>query len=197
MSASTPTRRHDRFSSKSRRAAVPRLPSGLKPGMMAPQGMVDLYFETFIVYFVVKVVLPSLKQGGAVKSSIIRALLTLTATGAIVAGYGDMPTASATPPSTPGRTPAPSTSSTPLSVSVTCGPNYESPQTCIAEASGGSGTGYTFTWENGVVKSEQGGTSQAIVECPDNYSYTYETVSVTDSNGAYADTQAQLWCSHW
>jgi hypothetical protein len=132
-----------------------------------------------------------------VKSSIIRVLLTLTATGAIVAGYGGMSAASATPPSTPGRAPVPSKSSTPLSVSVTCGPNYENPQNCIAEASGGSGTGYTFTWESGKVKSEQGGTSEATVECPDNYSYTYESVSVTDSNSAYADTQAQLWCSGW
>ena len=131
------------------------------------------------------------------KSSIIRALLTLSATGAIVAGYGGMPTASATPAPTPGRTPVLSTSATPLSVFVTCGPNYAIKQYCIAEASGGSGTGYTFTWESGKVKSEQGGTSEATVECPDNYSYTYESVSVTDSNSAYADTQAQLWCSHW
>ena len=131
------------------------------------------------------------------KSSIIRVLLTLTATGAIVAGYGGMSAASATPPSEPGRAPVPSKSSTPLSVSVTCGPNYESPQDCVAEASGGSGTGYTFTWESGTVTSEQGGTSEATVECPDKYSYTYESVSVTDSNSAYADAQAQLWCSPW
>jgi len=132
-----------------------------------------------------------------VKSSIIRVLLTLTATGAIVAGYGGMSAASATPPSKPGRAPVPSRSSTPLSVTVTCGPNYENPQDCVAEASGGSGTGYTFTWESGTVTSEHGGTSEAIVECPDNYSYTYETVSVTDSNNAYAEDYAQLWCSHW
>ncbi|HEU0053363.1 MAG TPA: hypothetical protein VFQ39_09310 [Longimicrobium sp.] len=128
------------------------------------------------------------------KSSIIRTLLTLTATGAIAAGFGDVPTTSATPPSKPAVS---SRSSTPLSVSVTCGPNYESPQKCVAEASGGSGTGYTFTWESGTVTSEQGGTSRAIVECPDNYSYTYELVSVMDSNGAYAEDQAQLWCSAW
>lgn len=131
------------------------------------------------------------------KSSIIRVLLTLTATGAIVVGYGGMSAASATPPSEPGRAPVPGKSSTPLSVSVTCGPNYESPQTCVAEASGGSGTGYTFTWESAEVTSEQGGTSEATVECPAKYSYTYESVSVTDSNSAYADTQAQIWCSPW
>jgi hypothetical protein len=132
-----------------------------------------------------------------VKSSIIRALLTLSAAGAIVAGFGDLPAASAAPPVNPGRAPVPSTSSTPLSVSVTCGPNYESPQTCVAQASGGSGTGYTFSWESGTVKSEQGGTSEATVECPDYYSYTYESVSVTDSNSGYAYDQAQIWCSHW
>jgi transcription elongation factor len=130
------------------------------------------------------------RQGGAVKSSIIRALLTLTATGAIVAGYAGMPAASATPAVS-------STSPTPLWVSVTCGPNYESPQTCVAQASGGSGTGYVFTWESGKVTSEQGGTSEATVECPDIYSYTYESVSVTDSNNGYDYTQAQIWCSPW
>ncbi|HET6764179.1 MAG TPA: hypothetical protein VFH27_10925 [Longimicrobiaceae bacterium] len=80
---------------------------------------------------------------------------------------------------------------------MTCGPNYESPQTCIAEASGGSGTGYTFTWESGKATSGQGATSEATVQCPDNYSYTYESVSVTDSNSGYAENQAQLWCTHW
>ena len=119
------------------------------------------------------------------KSSIIRVLLTLTATGAIVAGYGEMPTASA------------STSATPLSVTVTCGPNYRSVQNCVAEASGGSGTGYTFTWESATVTSEQGGTSEATFECSEKYSYTYELVSVTDSNSAYAEDQAQVWCSPW
>lgn len=128
------------------------------------------------------------------KSSIFRALLTLTATGAIVAGCGDMPT-SATSPS--GRAPVLSTSSTPLSVFATCGPNYQSPQVCVAEASGGSGTGYTFTWDTGYKVSTQGATSQAKVNCPENASYIYEFVSVTDSNGASAQTQAQLWCSGW
>jgi hypothetical protein len=66
-----------------------------------------------------------------VKPSIIRVLLTLTATGAIVAGYGGMSTASAAPPSKPGRAPVLGKSSTPFSVSVTCGPNYESPQNCM------------------------------------------------------------------
>jgi hypothetical protein len=130
-----------------------------------------------------------------VKSSMIRALLTLTAVGAIAAG--GMPTASATAPSKPGRRPVPGASATPLSVFVTCGPNYETPQTCVAEASGGSGTGYTFTWETGTKQSTQGATSQAKVVCPENSGYRYETVSVTDSNNAYADTQVQLWCSPW
>jgi hypothetical protein len=156
-----------------------------------------LHFETLIAQLVDRLFRIPYRQGGAVKSSIIRALLALTATGAIVAGFGDMSTASATPASQPGRTPVLSTSSDPLSVSVTCGPNYTSPQTCVAEASGGTGTGYTFTWENAVVKSQQGGTSEATVKCPANYSYTYESVSVTDSNNAYAENQAQLWCSGW
>jgi hypothetical protein len=132
----------------------------------------------------------SIPQGGAVKSSMLRALLTLTATGALVAGYGEMPIASA-------ATPVLGTSATPLSVFVTCGPNYETPQTCVAEASGGTGTGYTFTWETGKVKSTQGATSTATVNCPENSGYRYETVSVTDSGNAYASDQVQVWCSPW
>jgi hypothetical protein len=149
--------------------------------------MANLHFETIIVYFTTKWFSHPFHQGGAVKSSIIRALLTLTATGAIVAGYGTMPTASATP--------AQGTSSWPLGLYVTCGPNYEVTQDCVAEAYGGSGTGYTFTWETGKVKA--GGTSEATVNCPENSGYRYETVSVTDSNNGYADTQVQVWCSPW
>ncbi|HEU4881919.1 MAG TPA: hypothetical protein VFT45_06735 [Longimicrobium sp.] len=154
--------------------------------IMERDGVAYLHFETFIVYFVGKVVSHPYRQGGAVKSSIIRALLTLTAAGATVAGYGGMSTASATPPS-----------SDPLYVTVTCGPNYRAQQSCVAEASGGSGTGYTFTWESATVTSEQGGISEATFDCSEKYSYTYESVSVTDSNNGYAEDQAQVWCSGW
>ena len=123
------------------------------------------------------------------KSSINRALLTLTATGAIVAGFGDLATASATPPSAPKRTP--------LGLYVTCGPSYETPHVCVAEAYGGSGTGYTFTWETGKVKSSTATTSEATVYCPENSGYRYETVGVTDSSNAYVEEQVQVWCSPW
>lgn len=122
------------------------------------------------------------------KSSIIRALLTLTATGAIAAGFGNLPTASAAP--------VPGTSYTPLWVTATCGENYEVWQNCIAEAGGGSGTGYTFTWDSGKVTSG-GTTSQAKAYCPENSSYRYVNVSVTDSSNGYAFTQVQIWCSPW
>jgi hypothetical protein len=142
-----------------------------------------LHLKTLIVYFAGKVISPHSQQGGAVKSSIIRALLTLTATGAVVA------TTTATTPSQPGRTP--------LSVDATCGPNFETPQTCVAEATGGSGTGYTFTWETGTKVTTQGATSTAKVNCPENSGYRYEMVGVTDSNNDYTFTQVQLWCSPW
>lgn len=122
------------------------------------------------------------------KSSIIRALLTLTATAAIAAGYGEMPTASAAT--------VPGASSTPLSVTATCGDNFEVWQNCVAEASGGSGTGYTFTWDSGKVTSGSS-TSQAKAYCPENSGYRYVSVSVTDSNNGYAFTQVQIWCSPW
>ncbi len=130
------------------------------------------------------------------KFSPIRALLTLTATGAMVAGLGNLPTASAATPST-GNSPGSSTSAWPLGLYVTCGPNYEPTQTCVAEAYGGSGTGYTFTWETGKVTSTSGTVSEATVNCPENSGYRYETVGVTDSNNAYTEYQAQVWCSPW
>lgn len=121
------------------------------------------------------------------KSPMIRSLLTLAAAGAIVAGYGGTPTASAAP--------LRSTSSTPLWVTATCGENYEVWQNCVAEAGGGSGTGYTITWDSGKVTS--GATSQAKAYCPENSGYRYVNVSVTDSNNGYAFTQVQIWCSPW
>lgn len=121
------------------------------------------------------------------KSSMNRALLTLATAGAIGAGYGGTSTASAAP--------VLGTSATPLGITATCGENYEVWQNCVAEAYGGSGTGYTITWDTGKVTS--GATSQAKAYCPENSGYRYVSVSVTDSNSGYADTQVQLWCSPW
>ncbi|HEX8696072.1 MAG TPA: S8 family peptidase [Longimicrobium sp.] len=87
----------------------------------------------------------------------------------------------------PGNQPPPGT---PLSVSVNCEPYSYYPSTtynCIATATGGSGTGYSFTWAYGGEYYDQGGVSKAYVTCY-KYSGSYHgTLSnygnVTDSNG--------------
>ena len=62
---------------------------------------------------------------------------------------------------------------------------------CTAQATGGSGTGYTFQWNgNSSEYYDQGGTSKAYVPCNKNGTYPYYTSGylsiygiVTDSNG--------------
>ncbi|HEX8671688.1 MAG TPA: S8 family peptidase, partial [Longimicrobium sp.] len=61
---------------------------------------------------------------------------------------------------------------------------------CTVTASGGSGTGYSFTWAYGGEYYDQGGVSKAYVTCNKNGSYPYYTSgymssygTVTDSNG--------------
>lgn len=81
---------------------------------------------------------------------------------------------------------------TALSATVTCPSsfNYGSTYDRTAVASGGSGTGYTFSWHSGSEYYDQGGTSKAYVPCNKNYSGGYPTSgyltaygTVTDSNG--------------
>jgi hypothetical protein len=75
----------------------------------------------------------------------------------------------------------------PLSVTVNCYYYYGTTYDCIAQASGGSGTGYSFTWAYGGEYYDQGGVSKAYVYCY-KYSGSYHgTLSnygnVTDSSG--------------
>ncbi|WP_420129196.1 S8 family peptidase [Longimicrobium sp.] len=88
---------------------------------------------------------------------------------------------------------SPPPTGTPLSATVTCpgGRDYYNRIDCTATASGGSGTGYSFSW-NGSANEyyDQGGTSKAMVLCQTvssggYYSSGYLTAygTVTDSNG--------------
>ncbi|HEX8321770.1 S8 family peptidase [Longimicrobium sp.] len=81
---------------------------------------------------------------------------------------------------------------TPLTASVSCpgGRDYYNRVDCTATASGGSGTGYSFSWHSGSEYYDQGGVSKALVPCNVNssggyYSSGYLTAygTVTDSNG--------------
>jgi subtilisin family serine protease len=84
----------------------------------------------------------------------------------------------------------PPAGSTPLSVSLSCDQYAGS---CAASASGGSGTGYSFTWYNAYEYSDDGGYSEASVYCP-NTSYLQITATVTDSNGATASSSTNYYC---
>jgi subtilisin family serine protease len=92
----------------------------------------------------------------------------------------------APPPPGGGETPTPST----LAVSLTCPQGWNS---CEATASGGTGTGYSFTWTNAFEQYDSGGYSFASVQC----GYDLETnvyVTVTDSSGATYTESAYYLC---
>jgi subtilisin family serine protease len=78
--------------------------------------------------------------------------------------------------------PPPPPGSTPPSVVVYCD---ETMGTCDATASGGSGTGYGFTWTNVAEQYDAGGYSWGYVVCGNAYQRSI-SVTVTDSNGATA-----------
>jgi subtilisin family serine protease len=88
----------------------------------------------------------------------------------------------------PGNQPPPG--STPLTATlVGCDlySYYNNTYSCTVTASGGSGTGYSFTWAYGGEYYDQGGVSKAYVTCY-KYSGSYHGTlsnygSVTDSNG--------------
>jgi hypothetical protein len=110
---------------------------------------------------------------------IYRALLVVAAAGA--AGCAEAPTAAPA---------GPSFDVVPLSATVTCPSSYGYTYDCTAVASGGCGTGYSFTWHSGSEYYDQGGTSKAYVPCNKNYSGGYPSSgyltaygTVTDSNG--------------
>ena len=89
-------------------------------------------------------------------------------------------------PSTGGGGTPPST----LSVSMTCDPysGY-----CDATASGGSGSGYSFTWGNASEAYDAGGYSYAYPYCSGT-NLLQVSATVTDSNGATATGSALYKC---
>ncbi len=82
----------------------------------------------------------------------------------------------------------------PPSVSIYCEPYY-----CDASASGGSGTGYSFTWTGAIEHSDSGGYSTATYsQCAGGgttINYRTVTVTVTDSQGGTATASRRAQCS--
>ncbi|HYH82358.1 MAG TPA: hypothetical protein VEX86_21380 [Longimicrobium sp.] len=152
------------------------------------------------------------------KASILGSVLVIFAAGAVAAGCSDEPMAAA-PEQPKSERAAPllqaspgqgirdrhidgivAASTTPLpagtlNVTVSCSDtgNLYSMQRfdCTAHVSGGSGTGYNFTWTgNATEYYDYGGTSKAWYPCqyvPNSYGYGYlsATAVAFDSNGSY------------
>lgn len=64
---------------------------------------------------------------------------------------------------------------------------------CIAYASGGSGTGYSFTWTNAFEDYDTGGTSASYPYC-NRSGPLLITTTVADSNGATATAYREILC---
>jgi subtilisin family serine protease len=82
----------------------------------------------------------------------------------------------------------------PPSVTIYCEPYY-----CEASASGGSGTGYSFTWTGAAEINDSGGQSTASYsQCAGGgttIGYRTVTVTVTDSGGGTATASTRAQCS--
>jgi aqualysin 1 len=84
--------------------------------------------------------------------------------------------------------PPPSTG--PLSATVSCAGGYTT-YDCTATATGGTGTGYSFTWHSGSEYYDQGGVSKAYVPCNKNYSGGYPTSGYLTAYGTVTDSSGQ------
>ena len=116
---------------------------------------------------------------------LLRTLPMLVVAGAIATGGGDVPTATARPM-------ASLDTRTPLSIELLCEPFY-----CMAYASGGSGTGYSFTWLGAFESADGNGYSDAYVaQCPNGGTGGYRkvTATLTDSSGATVSKSAYSQC---
>jgi subtilisin family serine protease len=79
---------------------------------------------------------------------------------------------------------------TPLSVSIGfCDSSY-----CEASVSGGSGTGYSFTWTGAHEVTDSGGNSMATPNCAFNGQTITIRATATDSQGATGSAQRNLTC---
>jgi subtilisin family serine protease len=92
-------------------------------------------------------------------------------------------------PTTPTPNPQPQPTNPPA-ISVYC---YNGSGYCEAYASGGTGSGYSFTWGEAFEQHDADGYSWASVSCYFS-GYIYVTASVTDSSGAQASSGAYYYC---
>ncbi|HEY0018110.1 MAG TPA: S8 family serine peptidase, partial [Longimicrobium sp.] len=85
----------------------------------------------------------------------------------------------------------------PLSLSLTCQPYSAGLGYCEAVASGGSGTGYSFTWANAYEMNDSNGWSNATAECYYDGYYVFPVdvfATVTDSNGTSVTEYREIYC---
>lgn len=89
-----------------------------------------------------------------------------------------------------------SPSADPLGVWIFCTPYFSNIWECSAYASGGSGTGYTFSWfPQSSYEFTNENFSSALVSCTPGGMSGLEAY-VTDSNGAYAWSTQYVYCSY-
>lgn len=110
---------------------------------------------------------------------------------ALAAGCGDAPTGVS-----PASARITANGTAPLAVHLYCSVLSSTWYDCIAYGSGGSGSGYSFTWTNAseYFDDEDYGHSWAGAECPRYGPYISLTVTVRDSNGATATASRSLPC---
>ena len=117
-----------------------------------------------------------------------RALPLLVVTTALAA-CGDAPTGPDTRARAGSASPGFNTGSA-LSIAIgSCSYDY-----CRAEASGGTGSGYSFTWHNAVNIYEDGNLSLGDPNCGSIRGYISVGVTVTDSSGATAPAYREVNC---
>jgi hypothetical protein len=93
-----------------------------------------------------------------------------------------------------GTQPPPPPPGTPLAATVSCpgSRDYSNRVDCTATATGGTGTGYTFSWHgNASEYYDQGGTSKALVMCQVNYSGGYYSSGYLTAYGTVTDSSGQ------
>lgn len=104
------------------------------------------------------------------------------------AGCGDAPTGATAAADTPQLS-----TTTALTVTI----DHCTYQLCGATASGGTGTGYSFTWTNAAENYDTDGSSIAYPKCPVGLVdgvYINVGATVTDSSGADATAYQQVYC---
>lgn len=131
-----------------------------------------------------------------------QSFLTLAAilvVGAVSGGWRDAPTARAPEGTSLGTLARRNASLDPLTVTLDCRYTFFDKVFCVATASGGSGTGYSFTWgPDTALETVYGGDnfSEAWTHCSGGTPGTTPEVYVTDSDSGFASDYF-VWGNCW